>query len=183
MRLRLFLTFAALVSLAACSGVREDLGLGRAPPDEFAVVDRPPLSMPPDFDLRPPRPGAARPQDVDMSEQADKALFPPASTSAAVHAAGTSDAEKALLVQTGGDKADPNIRDTVNKETSQKVAADVHLVRELLDWVHGTGDKPAATVDAVAESARIKEAKDKGDPLNKGATPVIERDQTGWLGL
>jgi Protein of unknown function (DUF3035) len=182
MRLRLLLILAAPLLLAACTGIREDLGLGRAPPDEFAVVDRPPLSMPPDFDLRPPRPGAPRPQDVDPNEQASKSLFSPASH-AAMSSGGASGAEKALLAQTGAEKADPNIRDTVNRETSQKVAANEHLVRELLDWVHGAGEKPAATVDAAAEAARIKDAKDKGEPLNKGATPVIERDKTGWLGL
>ena len=55
------------VALSACGSVREDLGLGRSPPDEFAVIDRPPLSMPPDFSLRPPTPGAPRPQETDPS--------------------------------------------------------------------------------------------------------------------
>ena len=49
------------MALAACSSIREDLGLGRSPPDEFAVIDRPPLSMPPDFGLRPPRARRAAP--------------------------------------------------------------------------------------------------------------------------
>jgi len=185
MHLRSLITFGiAALALSACSNVREDLGLGRAPPDEFAVVDRPPLSMPPDFDLRPPRPGALRPQDVDMSQHANETLFPTATGSASANAlAEPSDAEKALLATTGGDKADPSIRETVNKETSQKVAVQQHLVTDLLDWVHGENDKPTATVDAPAEAERIKEAKDKGEPLSQGPTPVIERDQTGWLGL
>jgi hypothetical protein len=190
MNLRSFLTLCATaLALSACSNIREDLGLGRAPPDEFAVVDRPPLSMPPDFDLRPPRPGATRPQEVDESQHATEALFPsePSKTADQKNPApvptGPSDSEKELLAATGGDKADPNIRETVNKETSQKVATDPHLVQGLLEWVHGAGDKPAATVDAAAEAARIKEAKDKGEPLNQGATPVIERVKTGWLGL
>ena len=46
--------------VSACGEIREDLGLGRNVPDEFAVVEHPPLSMPPDFSLRPPRPGAWR---------------------------------------------------------------------------------------------------------------------------
>jgi len=94
------------------------------------------------------------------SEQAGKSLFP-SGESAAAALSSASGSEKALLAQTGGDKADTGIRDTVNHETSQKVAANDHLVRELLDWVHGAGEKPAATVDAapkprVSRKQRIK---------------------------
>ncbi len=41
----------------------------------------------------------------------------------------------------------------------------------------------ATTVDAPAEAERIQEAKEKDEPLNKGATPIIERKKSGWLGL
>ncbi|HEY0837577.1 MAG TPA: DUF3035 domain-containing protein, partial [Azospirillum sp.] len=55
----------ALVALtvSGCSDVRRSIGLDRASPDEFAVVSRAPLSMPPDLRLPAPRPGAMRPQD------------------------------------------------------------------------------------------------------------------------
>jgi hypothetical protein len=39
------------------------------------------------------------------------------------------------------------------------------------------------TVDAPAEAERIKQAKEKDEPLNKGATPIIERKKSGWLGM
>jgi len=38
--------------------------------DEFAVVTKAPLIMPPDYNLRPPRPGAARPQEQSERQQA-----------------------------------------------------------------------------------------------------------------
>ena len=44
----------ALAGLTACDGVRESLGLTRHTPDESLVVARPTLTLPPDFDLRPP---------------------------------------------------------------------------------------------------------------------------------
>ena len=44
--------------LGACGGVRDTLGLAKRSPDEFTVVRKAPLSMPPDFNLRPPTPGA-----------------------------------------------------------------------------------------------------------------------------
>jgi DUF3035 family protein len=181
-RLLIVLGLAAL-ALSACSEVRESLGLGRSPPDEFAVVDRPPLSMPPDFGLRPPQPGAPRPQEVDMKQRANDVLFAGngSDKSTTTSGAEVSGSEKALLEQTGATKADPNIRSIVDRETAEKAVGTTHLVDELLWWK--SDEKPAATVDAPAEAERIKDAKEKGEPLNKGGTPVIEREKSGWLGL
>ncbi|MDP9127711.1 MAG: DUF3035 domain-containing protein [Pseudomonadota bacterium] len=171
----------ATVMLAACGEIREDLGLGRNPPDEFAVVDRPPLSLPPDFDLRPPQPGAERPQAVNLSQRASDVLFAGDQSATAPTVSEPSDAEKALLETAGANKVDPDIRKIVDREAAKKVVGTTHLVDELLWWKKD--EKPATTVDATAEAARIKDAKDKGKPLNEGATPVIERQKTGWLGL
>ena len=61
----LFLASVGLVALTlggcsnAMSQLSDEFGLGRSNgPDEFAVATRAPLSMPPDFSLRPPQPGA-----------------------------------------------------------------------------------------------------------------------------
>ena len=43
-------------------------------PDEFAVESRAPLTIPPDFDLRPPAPGATRPQEVSAASKAKTAI-------------------------------------------------------------------------------------------------------------
>jgi len=173
----------AVLALTACGDIREDLGLGRSSPDEFAVVDRAPLSMPPDFALRPPAPGAPRPQEVDMSQRANNILYGADANTPAPNqnSAAPSGAEKQLLATTGADKAAPDIRSTVDREAAEVVVGNDHLVEDLLWWRNK--EKPAATVDAPAELARIKDAKAKNQPLNSGATPVIERDKTGWLGL
>ncbi|HEU0118021.1 MAG TPA: DUF3035 domain-containing protein [Alphaproteobacteria bacterium] len=176
------LSVSALMALSACGDMREGLGLGRSPPDEFAVVDRPPLSMPPDFGLRPPKPGAPRPQEVDLNQRANETLFGDNSKAGTSEAsADTSGAEKALLDQTGATKADPNIREIVERENSDKVAGNDHLIQQLMWWKED--EKPGTVVDPVAEAERIKEAKDKGTPINQGATPVIEHQKSGWLGL
>jgi hypothetical protein len=189
-RFSLFAVLGLVAVLAGCSDVADSLGLGRNPPDEFAVVDRPPLAMPPDFELRPPRPGAPRPQDVNTSKKASTMLFGPnakvANTSdrnflAAGEGESSSDGEKALLDSAGASRAEPTIRDIVDREASQKVVGNRHLVDELLWW--RKEDSSATTVNATAEAERIKEAKEKGEPVNQGATPVIERKKGGWLGL
>lgn len=67
------------VVLSGCGGIKEDLGLAKKAPDEFAVVKRPPLDMPPDFALRPPRPGERGPQSAEMRDQARESLIGSAS--------------------------------------------------------------------------------------------------------
>ncbi|MGH6945318.1 MAG: DUF3035 domain-containing protein, partial [Geminicoccaceae bacterium] len=53
----------ALLALGGCARgtVQSALGMDKRAPDEFLVVRRAPLIVPPDFDLRPPRPGATQP--------------------------------------------------------------------------------------------------------------------------
>jgi len=48
--------------------------MDRVGPDEFAVESRAPLTIPPDYDLRPPQAGAARPQEVSAADKARKAI-------------------------------------------------------------------------------------------------------------
>ena len=48
---------------------------GRSGLDEYAVSRRAPLTVPPDFALVPPKPGAPRPQEADTSTQALNAMF------------------------------------------------------------------------------------------------------------
>jgi hypothetical protein len=63
-----------LALLPGCSDFRVALGMDRIGPDEFAVESRAPLTIPPDFDLRPPQPGAARPQDATSAERARRVI-------------------------------------------------------------------------------------------------------------
>lgn len=78
--------------------------LNRKRPDEFAVARQAPLVIPPDFSLRPPQPGAPRPQDSGgPSQQALDALFG--------GSAQRSPSEQAVVQAAGGTSAtDPGIR-------------------------------------------------------------------------
>jgi Protein of unknown function (DUF3035) len=65
---------ALILLLPGCTGLRRSLGMEQVGPDEFAVESRAPLTIPPDFDLRPPQPGAPRPQEVTAAEKARKVI-------------------------------------------------------------------------------------------------------------
>jgi hypothetical protein len=63
-----------MLLLCGCQSLRQMVGIDRTGPDEFAVESRAPLTIPPDFELRPPQLGAARPQEVSAAERARKAV-------------------------------------------------------------------------------------------------------------
>src|SRR5829696_1852945 len=66
------LSFAVL--LPGCSDLRLALGMDRVGPDEFAIESRAPLLIPPDYNLRPPQPGAPRPQEPTAAERARRVV-------------------------------------------------------------------------------------------------------------
>ena len=51
----------AALAVSGCSSMRDAAGLTKRSPDEFAVSTKAPLVIPPDFNLRPPMPGAPMP--------------------------------------------------------------------------------------------------------------------------
>ena len=70
----LLVGLAGVVLIAGCSDLKKAMGLEKTSPDEFAVESRAPLTMPPDFNLRPPQPGAARPQEKSSGQQARQTI-------------------------------------------------------------------------------------------------------------
>src|SRR5579883_113063 len=68
------MVMAATVALSGCKSTKRALGLDKTVPDEFAVAAPAPLSVPPDFNLRPPAPGEDRPQQLTPAEEARAAL-------------------------------------------------------------------------------------------------------------
>ena len=65
--------FASLL-VTGCSDFRRIVGMDPVGPDEFAVESRAPLTIPPEFDLRPPQPGAPRPQEASSADKARKVI-------------------------------------------------------------------------------------------------------------
>jgi Protein of unknown function (DUF3035) len=65
---------AGALLLLGCTDLKRSIGLEKTSPDEFAVESRAPLEIPPDFDLRPPQPGAPRPQEKSSDQQAKNVI-------------------------------------------------------------------------------------------------------------
>src|SRR5882757_3404129 len=93
MRVHRLLAVSALIAaacLAGCQSTRTALGMTKVTPDEFRVVTKAPLVVPPDFALRPPAPGKPRPQELQPESAARTALL------GAREGEGRSDGEKML---------------------------------------------------------------------------------------
>lgn len=166
---------AAVALLSGCESARKTFSSEKTSPDEFAVYSRPPLSLPPEYKLRPPAPGTVRPQVDSAKYRAEQAIL-----GNAVRKGGVAKPLKgstgvmALLRDTGALSTTPNIRALINEETSILSTQDQAFVDKLIFWVDDK--EPGSTVvDAKKEQKRIQENQALGKPLNEGVTPEIKR--------
>ncbi|MBI1238860.1 MAG: DUF3035 domain-containing protein [Alphaproteobacteria bacterium] len=135
-----------LTALPGCGGVADALGMSKNAPDEFAVVTKAPLIIPPDYSLRPPQPGAPPARETSPTERARQALVPGA-------ADGTETQGQAALLSRVG-PAEDDIRAKVegeNREIEEKSEA---LTSDILFWQDNK--PPANVIDATEEAGRLR---------------------------
>ena len=180
------MTLLALGALAmgGCSAF-ENLGGGKkVSPDEFKIVSHSPLTMPPNAELRPPRPGEPRPQEVTPAEQAREALAPQTAGRAQRAAGGNAPpspggaSEQALVAKAGQGGIDPNIRSRVNTDTRTINDDDKSFVDSLIFW--RDPPPPGVLLDPAKEQQRLRDAQAAGQTPT-GATPTITRRKRGLL--
>jgi len=167
------------LGLSGCEQTRNMLGLNKRAPDEFAVYARAPLSLPPDYGLRPPEPGSDRPDLVMPRDEAQSALTGVRASPRQSVTTETPDslAVQALLRELRATDADPGIRFEVDRETSILAAESRTFADRLIFWRE---PEPFGTaVDPTKEAKRIQEAKALGHPLNDGEVPIITRKRRG----
>jgi len=151
---------ASLV-LTGCSSFDEAIGKAKSSPDEFQVVVRPPLTLPPNFSLRPgdEETEAASPIGTDAVSVSSKVL-----TNAAEGDASSFDA---LF---GTDQAEEDIRRKVDEET-----LGVQLERRLpVDIIFGGQPNVGPNLSASQEAARIRKALETGESVTSTPTPAID---------
>jgi len=125
------------LATSGCSSLGKALGVGKNPPDEFAIVTKAPLVMPPDYSLRPPRPGEQRPQERQPAERAQMALFGDLLASGAL-----SPGEEVLLQRAGAPGADPEIRKIINAEAGALADKSGWFADRIIFWRVGDDGEP-----------------------------------------
>ena len=168
---------ALVLLLGGCEGVKEQLGLTKSAPDEFRVQARAPLSLPPEYTLRPPAPGTARPQEGSVQDQARQAVFRRDQQTKPLNGFPPGDrrtpGERALLAAAGVDRADPDIRRVVDLETGRLNEEEQTFLDYLIFWQDTP--PPGVVVNPEAEAKRLNENAALGKNATAGETPTITR--------
>ena len=177
---RIVLLGLSAAALSACgNSLSESLGYGKEAPDEFAIVTKAPLVIPPDYSLRPPRPGAPSPRETSPESVAQVALLGSESFIAQGTANGPSAGELALLSNAGALNADPAVRDLIDDETRALKQKDEKFLDEVLFWQKPS--EPNRVVNATGEAQRLRENEALGRPVTDGETPEFDDTEGGGL--
>lgn len=176
-------TLAALAALglgaSGCGVLQRSVGAAKVTPDEFRIVTKAPLVVPPEFALRPPAPGEPRPQELAPESAARTALLGRA------QAANRTQGEQLLVAKAGAAQADPLIRYVVDDEFGDLAHKDKSWADRIMFWrkspsaattAAAAGAETAAPVDAAAEQQRVA-------ALTGGRPIVIQRRRPGRFKL
>lgn len=154
------------VTLAACAS--------SGGPDEFRVVRKAPLSVPPEYNLRPPTLGQARPQELSPEAQARVAVF------GVDVGRSASEGEKLFVRAAGGDAIDRTVRAQVDFDDSQTLRKNRSFADTLLNF-GGGGPSDQKLLDPAAEAERLRAETEAVKDVTGGGKIVIQPKQTSKL--
>ena len=177
------LVTVAAVALSGCDTVRSAAGMEKSAPDEFAVTTKAPLVIPPDYNLRPPRPGAVPTNQVEPTEAAEDALFGNDPATIAAQLPSTySESEKLLLANAKVQNIDPQIRQHLSSDHKSMLGADDGFTNDILFWQKPKTDN-GQPLDADKEARAIDEKKAGQAPSTPGSAnpPPPPKEDTGWF--
>ena len=151
-----------LSMLSACSDFRKAIGTEKSSPDEFQVVVRPSLVLPPNFSSRPTAAtGAQTAATVASDAQAQ------ASVLLGERETGASDYSDIFAF----DKIVEDVRSKVDEET-----AGIKFERRLpIQVLFGGLPDVGPVIDKMAEDRRIRRNRLENRSLSYGATPAIDK--------
>ena len=129
--------------IVSCTKVRESAGVNRKSIDEFAVIDNPPLIIPPDFNLLPPDQLEEKNLENEESELAKEILFG-LEDDTETHNLELSTMEN-ILNQSKAKEIDNSIRD----EIDEQFASEKKTMSK--SW-----DNEMEILDSIAESERLR---------------------------
>ena len=168
------LAVLAATAASGCGSIGKSMGSGKSAPDEFKVVTKAPLVVPPDYSLRPPRPGAPRPQELRPEDDAKAALF------GRDVGANASEGEKLLVAKAGASAVDPSVRDQVDLEGGGVIRKNQDLADKVIDF--GKAGTDATASDPEAEKRRLEEEEAKRRAAGQGQV-IIQREEGGGFKL
>jgi len=152
---------AAALTLSACASGPSDPGINDAQQDEFRVVTKAPLTVPPDYSLRPPTPGVARPLELYDDDRVVTAFGTTIGQNA-------SPGERALVAAADANAVSPVIRTQVDFEEADTLRKSRSFSDRVIFW-----DDDDEETRALADS----------DPATGGEEVTIERGSSSRIRL
>jgi len=168
-----FIPIAIIFLLYGCGGVKEKIGMIKKAPDEFQVYENKPLSVPPNFELRPPSEGAIGSEDgnknilfSDKDETDEKLTL----------------SDEILLIEVGEKETKANIRKIINDENSIE-EVDKSIIDKILNFEAVFEEKSndqLEEIDPAKEKERIEKLEKEGKIIN-GANDAVIIEKEGSL--
>jgi hypothetical protein len=140
---------AALITSGCASGAKA-LGVRKNSPNEFNILTKAPLIVPPEYNLRPPRAGEINVEEKYATVAARKALL------GDIDPAEPSQGEAVLIAKAGGGGADPAVRVIIDGQNSIERKSRGFADRVLF-WKDGKVlDENGQPLDPDSEARRMK---------------------------
>ncbi len=113
----------AMTLVTGCAGLS-----GSTAPDEFRVVKKAPLVVPPEYSLRPPEAGQSQPFEVDEERAGSASAF------GSDIGQNASAGERALVAAAGASAVSPVIRQRVDWEEAKTIRKSASIADRVLFW-------------------------------------------------
>ncbi len=141
---------AASASMTACASATKRLGLTTNAPNEFNILTKAPLVVPPEYNLLPPRIGESSSENNYTQQAARKALI------GDIDPAEPTRGEIVLMTKAGVARANQEVRIEIDGENSVERKTDSFTDR-ILFWQNGSVKLPnGSPLDADLEAQRLE---------------------------
>ena len=162
MKIKYFIVLSVVLTLHACSKVRDSAGVTRKSIDEFQVVENPPLIIPPDFNLLPPDQLEEKNIDDEERELAQEILF--GLDENEIQTVTQLSTMNQILSQADALDASSSIREELDREFAQEIKTDGIFQ---INW-----ENEVEVLDAIKESERIRNKNFEGESIAEGDVPI-----------
>ena len=154
MSLKSTVTFAAIaglgLALSGCAGTSKALGLTKSTPNEFNILTKAPLVVPPEYNLRPPKIGESSAENNYTQKAARDALI------GNIDSAEPSQGEIVLLSKAGVARANQEIRLVIDGENAVERKSK-GFTDQVLFWRDGQAvSSDGQPLDSEGEERRLR---------------------------
>lgn len=146
------LALAGCLALStACVSGNANYAVNPNSPDEFRVITKPPLTIPPEFNLRPPPTGTTQPNEVVQANETRGRVFGTES-----FAIGASASERALVFAAGANAVSPYIRSIVDYQEAGVIRRSDRLSDRIIQWWGSEAQLQAASQDSATAGGEVE---------------------------